>query len=131
MKFFNLLIVLFCTISVASGLRCYFCNSSKRPDGKGQICEPKPIECSSYLYKNGSSCATLTFEQYGYTAVQKNCYFKMNEPTGMVSYGAFGITLPAKYETCDEDLCNASGNINNKFNFIAITSVLFSICRLF
>ena len=131
MKFFYFLVVLFCAISVVFSLRCYLCTSSKRADGTEQTCELKPVTCDNRIYRNGTSCATITFDLYGYTAVHKNCYYKMSEPTGMLSFGGFGFTAPASYKTCDEDLCNASENINNKFNVIAITSVLFSISRLF
>jgi len=106
--------------------------ASGNVNGNEVKCEPVEQTCDTTIFNNGTSCATITFEVSGNSATYKGCYYKMKEKEGMLSYNYLDIlNVAATYTTCEEDLCNGSENIHNKFNVFVITGVLFVLSKLF
>ena len=122
-------IVLFCTINVGYSLKCYNCRSSNF-NGHKEECEPIVETCDTKIFNNGTSCITITYETSGITGTYKGCYYKMKQPTGVLSSGSQRFIIKDYYTTCDGELCNASENLKKSFNVCAIAGVLFVLSKL-
>ena len=127
MNFISSLFLLLACTKVGFSLKCYSCHTDLSPGGsRGSCGNPKELVCDPKVFLNGSSCISLQYRHAGYDVTLKDCHEKLEVLAGNMKVAGFNQV--AKYEACQEDLCNGSGAVGaNKILFCVFVAVFVTV----